>query len=161
MPEPVQRPENWPRRLHDFLQERRSRPFDWAENNCCFFACDGILAITGLDPAAKLFREVCHGALDAARLVRKHGGVEAIAEAQCAECGFVEVPVGRAQRGDLLLLDVDPKYRPLGSPGAQLAAQAVLGLCDGRHGVFAGPGGLQFVPVRHCRRAWAVGRRSG
>lgn len=155
---PGDRHEDWPQRLHEFIESRRRTAFDWESNNCCFFACDGILTITGLDPAAGMFREVCHGALDAARLVRKHGGVEAIAEAQCEACGFPEVPVLLAQRGDVLLMDVDRKYRPVGSPGAGFAAQAVAGICIGTHGAFAGPKGLEFMPLAQCRRAWAVGR---
>jgi hypothetical protein len=155
---PVRRVENWEMALHRFIAGRKAQPFDWRANNCCFFACDGIQAITGLDPAAESFRGVCHGALDAARLVRKHGGVEAIADAVCAKYGFEEVPITRAQRGDVVLLDVDRKYRPSGSPGAGLVTQAALGICTGLRAAFAGPAGVQFVAIMRCRRAWAIGR---
>jgi hypothetical protein len=44
---------NWPRLLHAFIESRRSTPFRWGRNDCCIFAADAMLAITGEDPMAE------------------------------------------------------------------------------------------------------------
>lgn len=138
------RHENWPTLLAEFFAEHAAQPFAWGERDCCLFACNGIRAITGLDPAAKVFRGQYRDAAGAMRLVRKHGGVEAIAEKQCAEFGFAELATPKlAQRGDVVLVDTP-------------AAGPALGLCDGSHGVFPGHDGLSRVPIAECRRAWRV-----
>lgn len=134
---------NWPRVLAEFLTARESAPFAWGENDCCLFACDGIRALTGLDPAAKVFRGRYRDAAGATRLLRKHGGVEAITERLCAEHGFAELrDVRLAQRGDVLIHDND--------------GRAVLALCDGRHAISPGATGSVRVPVSVCRRAWRI-----
>lgn len=143
-PAPIRRHEDWPVRLAAFVSERRHVPFNWVKQNCCFLACDAIRALTGFDPAAKMFRAKVRRSADVARLLKKHGGVEAIAVKVCKECGFQEIPVLMAQRGDTLLL-------------REKDAGPVLGFCDGPHGVFAGLHGLKFVPLADCQRAWRVG----
>lgn len=142
---PPARYEDWPTRLFAFIEERRNRPFEWGVQDCCLFACDGIRAQSGLDPADKMFRGKYRDATGAARLVRKHGGVEAIAEKVCAAHGMPEVPVALAQRGFVVLMDTPD--------GLDVA----LGLCVGGQAVFAGPAGLVFQPMAACRRAWRVG----
>lgn len=136
------RHENWPSRLHDFIESRRERPFAWGRQDCCLLACDAIRAIIGKDPARGLFRGKYKDALGAARILKKHGGVERIAIKVCQAMGFARVKVPFARRGDVLL------YKTERGPA--------LGICDGPHGVFPGPTGLQFIPVASCRRAWRV-----
>jgi hypothetical protein len=41
---------NWHRLLHSFIESRRLTPFAWGTNDCCTFAADAMLAITGSDP---------------------------------------------------------------------------------------------------------------
>jgi hypothetical protein len=147
------RHEDWAARLFAFVEHHRRQPFKWGERDCCMFVCAGILTTTGLDPAAKLFRGKYRDAVGAARLLKKHGGVEAIAASVCAEHGFPEVRVAMAQRGDVVLIDVDEAGHP-----AKGAARSALGLCIGGQSVFPGPDGLKFVGVGECRRAWAVAR---
>ncbi len=141
----VTRLSNWPTLLAAFIESRRSVPFEWGKNDCCLFPCDGILAFTGLDPAAKMFRGKYHDALGAARLLKKHGGVEAVAEMQCAKYGFTECPVPLARRGDLVLCEATADEGP------------ALGLCDGARSVFPGATGMVWHPTLNCRRAWRVG----
>jgi hypothetical protein len=134
---------DWPRRWAEFLRAERGAAFAWGARDCCLASCNGIRAITGLDLAAGMFRGRYRGATGAVRLLKKHGGVEAIAERQCAAAGFAEWPrVAQARRGDMVLLDT-----PEGP---------ALGLCDGLHGVFASARGVALKPLGACRRAWRV-----
>lgn len=96
-----------------------------------------------------MFRGKYRDALGAARLVRKHGGVEAIAEKVCRRHGFHEVPVAMAQRGDVVLSD------KAGEMSAGM--KRILGMCCGRDAAFVGPAGLVFIPTGDCLRAWRVG----
>ena len=145
-PARVRRRQDWPQRFAAFIEERRHTPFAWGQHDCCLFACDGIVATTGLDPAAKLFRGQYHEALGAVRLLREHGGVEALAARTCAEYGWPELRTVRlAQRGDLLLCDLTNHREP------------ALGLCVGEQGAFPSADGLVFVGVEHCLRAWRIG----
>lgn len=144
------RVQDWPTLLFHLIEARRSTPFAWGRQDCCLFACDGVLAQTGLDPAAGLFRGQYRDALGAARLVRKHGGVGAIAAKVCKALGYPEVPVALAQRGDVVTIDKVGEDLP----GMRLA----LGICIGGEAAFPGKNGLVFHPINHCRRAWAVGR---
>ncbi len=139
------RVQDWPTLLFHFIEKRRHEPFAWGRQDCCLFACDGILAQTGLDPAAGMFRGKYRDALGAARLVKKHGGVEAIAVKVCARLGYAPVPVLMAQRGDVVLWDVPD------------AMKCALGVCIGAEAVFPGPDGLVFSEMKICRRAWRVG----
>ena len=139
------RRQDWPTRLFEFIEARREVAFEWGRQDCCLFVCDGILTITGLDPAAKLYRGKYRDALGAARLLKKHGGVEALAEKVCTAHGFFELSTPLiAQRGDVLLLDT-------------AAHGPALGLCVGSQIAAAGPLGLTFSPVGVARRAWRVG----
>lgn len=150
-PPPARRLSNWPALFGAFIESRRSAPFAWGQHDCCLFACDGILAHSGLDPAAKLFRGKYRDALGAARLVRKHGGIEAIATKVCSAHGWPALgsPL-LAQRGDvvLLLLPEDPMG-------------AALGLCLGAEVAFTGPAGITLHPLTACAKAWAVARPTG
>jgi hypothetical protein len=144
-PAPVRRLNNWPALLAQFIEENRREPFAWGTRDCCLFASNGVRAITGLDPAAKTFRGKYRDLAGAMRLVRKHGGVEAIAAKQCCRLGFPELPaVALARRGDVVLID---------TPNAGPA----MGICLGAQAAFAGPHELTFVPLGECRRAWRVG----
>jgi hypothetical protein len=125
-----------------FLQEKQSQPFDWAGNNCCFFACDWLAMLTGDDPA-KDYRPRITSALTAARTLEQEGGVDGIASAICEARGWRNVGVTMAQRGDIVV-------------GVFEGADA-LGVCDGAHSWFAGKHGLQAISTIHqCRKAWKI-----
>ena len=138
----ITRRDNWPARLALFVEEKRAQPFDWAENNCAFFACDWVAILTGVDPA-RPWRPEVDSALTAARVLGSLGGIEAIATKTFAEHGWPEAPVAMARRGDLVAMDAD------GGPA--------LGVCLGAQSVFASPTGLDFRPTLTARRAWRIG----
>ena len=131
---------NWPGVLAAFIEERRDRPFDWATNNCCFFACDWIKVLTGRDIAAD-WRNV-DSALAAERALGGGGGVEVMMEAACSALGWPSCALASARRGDAVLADTD------NGPA--------LGVCLGERSAFVGPHGLWFVKTLNCRRAWRI-----
>lgn len=145
-PASVNRHQDWPTRLFSFIEERRDAPFEWGRQDCCLFVCDGIHAMTGVDPAKPDFRGRYKDGLGAARLLKKHGGVEAVAGMVCARLGFAPVPVASAQRGDVVLIHATANEEP------------ALGLCLGAQGAFPGKAGLEMHPLGDCQQAWAVAR---
>lgn len=149
-PKSPARRQDWPSRLFAFIEQRRHMPFTWGSHDCCLFACDGIRSQTGLDPAAKLFRGRYRDAAGAVRLVRKHGGIEAIAESVCRAHGFEELASPLlAQRGDVVLVEVEDGMKH------------AVGLCLGAECAFAGTDGLVMRGVAECCRAWRVTHHQG
>jgi hypothetical protein len=128
--------ENWPSLLADFLADEK--PFAWGSRDCCLFAADAVLCITGTDPA-KGYRGRYKTAIGAARLQRLYGGLAGLMK----KTGMEEVHPLRSHRGDVVLLDT-----PLGE---------ALGVID-MSGRIAGqgPGGTTRYPLSSARRAWRV-----
>ena len=83
---------DWSERLADFLAARRSMPFAWGSNDCCMFAADCVLLLTGKDFAE--FRGEYEDARRAAELLLQVGGVEAIATRKLGD----PIPWQMAQR---------------------------------------------------------------
>ena len=142
----MQRNPDWERSLHAVLVNRAKEPFAWGTHDCALFACDCILAMTGIDAAA-WFRGKYRNHNGARRIIRKFTGgfgLESLADTIARQHRVHEVPVTKAQRGDLLLLD-----SPLGP---------TLGIVslDGFRAYAASPHGLEEFPVLHARRAWRI-----
>lgn len=136
------RPEDWPTRLYDFLEEVREQPFAWGSRDCALTACDWIKALTGIDPAADL-RGTYSTALGAARVMKERGGLEQIARDACAMHRWPEVRPAFARRGDITLYDTD--------------SGPALGVCDGAKSVFIHyKSGVVLIRTMDCRIAWRV-----
>jgi hypothetical protein len=146
----VIRYEDWHARLGTHIKAALKRPFSRGEFDCCTFACDGILAMTGVDPMAEL-RGRYNTGIGAARAMKTFagGGLDETAEHIAGLLHAPEIPVLTAGRGDCVLADVDD------GSGVRSAALGLVGL-SGRAGLFAGPSGLTEIPLRNCRRAWRV-----
>ena len=138
----MKRRSNWPRLLADFLAEKRAEPFDWARNNCAFFACDWIALCTSVDPAADVRDEVT-SALSAGRVLRARGGLVQIAGEACFRWAWPEVAPRLAQRGDVAVHDT-----PQGP---------ALGVVLGAQVAFAGASGVVLQPLTSCTAAWRIG----
>jgi len=145
------RREDWPERLLAFIESRRRTAFAWGEHDCALFACDAVLAMTGIDPAAWFRgryrdRRTAYAALGDFLGLGAKAAPRAALGAVCARLanshGWPEVPSAFAQRGDVGLLD--------------LRGRETLAICMGAVFVAAGPGGLVFIPHGHARRAWRV-----
>lgn len=145
---------HWQELFHNYLLRREHEAFQWGTMDCCLFACDAILELTGVDLAGD-FRGKYDSLLSAVREMSiacsgaKIGPapqdlVEAVAVKIAQQFQIEEVPVLMAQRGDVLLLD-----SPLGK------GLGILGL-RGTHVHCTGPDGVVDVPLQECLRAWRI-----
>ena len=135
----VSRREDWPLRLNAAVDAARERPFGYGSHDCLLFAADGVLAMTDEDPVAAL-RGTYGSKLEAARLVKKMGGLEAMATAAFGH--KLENPA-LARRGDVVLCEW----------AAGLGLGVVLGAVAA---VPAAEGGLHFAPMPLWLAAWRV-----
>jgi hypothetical protein len=135
----MKRREDWPEKLAEFVESRSATPFAWGSHDCCQFAAQAVAVMTGEDLAAKIKPYTTAAA--AARVLKKFGGVEAIPGA----VGLAEIPIKRAQRGDVVSIIAEGDGRN------------ALGLCCGTAAVFPGKIGIAFVETSICHRAWRVG----
>jgi hypothetical protein len=134
----------WETAFAQFLADRGEQPFEWGRSDCCLFACDGIHALTGIDPAA-WFRgrySDMRGAVAALREYSDGGDLEAVAERIASEYDFDEIAIPFVQRGDCVLIET--------AHGSALALQA-------DHRIAAqGPASLMLATDVRVMRAWAV-----
>jgi hypothetical protein len=132
------RKENWPELLLAAVEEARSKPFAWGRHDCCTFAADCVLAMTGAD-LMEPFRGRYTSARGAVKVVAKAGHA-ALADAWCA--ALPEIAPGMARRGDVVLF-------------AAVEGLAV-GVATGTQAVAAGPDGVTLVPMELWLKAWRV-----
>ena len=150
----TRRYEDWPNRLHDFINSRQSTPFKWGENDCCTFGSDCIKAITGLDPITEAgFRGHYTTALGAQRFITAGGGLEYIVETLFKQQGFGEVPIFFAQRADIMMADLTAEGLPT---DPEQGVSVAFGVCLGGNAAFAGPEGIVYHKIKYCRRAWRI-----
>lgn len=141
------RKHDWELKLDALIVSRETEPFSRGGHDCALFACDCIEAITGTDPG-KWFRGRYKTKRGAASALKKYGGTLAeVADSIMADCGFVEVPPTKAQRGDMVLIEHDKSQ--------------ALGIVDmsGANIVFADQGlevGVARTPITNATKAWRV-----
>ncbi len=98
----MRRFDNWASRLDEFL--KNDGPLEWGKSDCCMFACNAAICISGVDPA-KDFRGRYSTELGAKRILKRRGGLLAHVEKEAAKYGIKRVPPLKAQRGDIVLID--------------------------------------------------------
>lgn len=137
----IQRLPNWQFKLTAFIESRRWTPFGWGVNDCCLFACDGALAITGTDFAAD-YRGRYKTALGAKRLLMRNGAktVSDLAENFAVHGKLHRIDIRCAQRGDFVTFHE-----------AQFHA---LGICLGEVGAFLKEKGVAFKRRSECQAAF-------
>lgn len=128
---------DWPVRLAAFVEARRERAFSWGDSDCCLFVCDGIEAMTGVDPGAR-WRGLYASEKGARRLLRDNGGVIGLATLAFG-APFVAALAGR---GDVVLIDT-----PDGD---------ALALCVGNVTAAQGMNGIEFQPITAAKVAWKI-----
>jgi hypothetical protein len=154
----LRRPD-WPERLNAYVAAPVR--FAWGEADCCLWACGGVAAMTGIDPAA-WFRGRYRDQPGAEAALRAFAGVASLGgnPDNAGQAGLIlavrklarqfgknEVPPLQAQRGDLVLCE-----------GREMAAARLdaLGLCVGPQAVVLTPSGRRFVPLRRAVAAWRI-----
>lgn len=130
------RRENWPSLLAAFVESRRNSQFAWGINDCCIFAADAVLAMTGTDYAVAWRGKTT--AMAAMRFARSMGGVDALPSA----AGLELCSVASTRRGDVVAVETEHG--------------AALGICLGPISAFTGAGGLVFQPTLQSVKAWRV-----
>lgn len=127
------RHQDWEKRLMSYLAQ--VGPFEWGSNDCCLFAANGVLAMTGKD-YGEPYRgyKTAKGALSKL----KDSGVDGVATKALGPAK----PPPFARRGDVVSFE----------SGNGLA----LGLCVGAKIASVGPGGLTMLPMNLALLAWSV-----
>lgn len=144
----LQRRENWPAFLSDFLIERMREPFAWGAQDCCLFAADWVRLCLLADPARE-FRGKYRTEKTGLKLLKEHGGVRGLVSKR-----FSRIPLNFAHRGDLVIWR-NPELK------GPAWARNTLGILDGRLALFPAPDGLHpVVRGELFKTAFAVGRRA-
>ena len=132
---------DWPERLNAFLDQEHK--FVWGESDCCLFAADAVLRITGTDLAAK-YRDKYKSEAGAARMLRKADGLGNICSKAADQFDLEEVPVLFARRGDMVIFETEL--------GGTLGVVSM----DGTMIASIGLSGSVSVPVSMGLRAWRI-----
>lgn len=127
---------DWQAHFAAFVAERRAMPFAWGSNDCCLFAADAVLAMTGQDPAETLRGYA--SAIEAARIVEGRGGLREIATAALGD----EVAPAMAAIGDVVLI---------ANEGRDL-----LAVCNGGTALAPGEHGMVVLGMDAALAAWKV-----
>ena len=148
---------DWPERMHSAIRAKKGAPFERGVNDCCLFACDIALAMTGVDPGEP-FRgkySTKRGAFAQLRGFTRGrelpegslilGAADRISE----DLGWPRVNREHAGRGDFCAFKVP-------NPG-DLGFDYTLGIVVDDRAVFLGEdGGTIFVPLEKVEWFWGV-----
>lgn len=134
---------DWPTRLAALVDARLRQTFAWGSHDCCAFAGDNVLQITGTDALGGL-RGTWTSRTEALRLLHRLGGLQA------AVTDVLGPPVAPqfARRGDLVALDTGVHNRGL---------RYVLAVCLGGQCVAPTHLGLRTFLPSEATLAWRVG----
>jgi len=133
----MRRLEDWTRRLAEYIEAARGKPFAWGSHDCATFAFDWVRRATGSDPVSELWGTY-DSEFGAGRILAPHGGIEGFATARLGE----RCPAAQAQRGDIVAVATE--------------SGPALGVCVGVRAAFVSPQGLAFLPLDKCEGAWRV-----
>lgn len=136
------RRQDWPERLAALFEERRAYPFTWGVQDCCMFAGDAALAVTGRDPFQP-YRGLYATEAEGDAILAPFGGLVPFLDATFDAFGAIGCREQHAQRGDLALILV----------GNQPLMGVIFAL-----GQVAVPGesGLSFLRLTRAERCWAI-----
>lgn len=141
----LKRFEDWPERLASFITASQARPFAWGSWDCCLFAADVVVEITGTDLAADL-RGTYNDESTGFAVFNRHGGAENILRTRIGE----PLPnVALAQRGDVALfkgIDGIVSVHPSGMMGVVIGGDVAI----------LTPDRMATVPLLRCSMAWRV-----
>lgn len=129
--------QDWQTRYADLCRARMGAPFVWGSHDCCLWAADVVLSLTGVDHAAD-WRGTYDSAAGGARLVAELGGVREIATRALGAA----ISPRMAGVGDLVLVEQD--------------GREMLAVCNGVEALAVGPSGLELVGMGAVLAAWRV-----
>lgn len=134
---------NWEVKLGEFLFTRRDQPFTYGYNDCCMFAFDAALAMTGVD-IGEQFRGKYDSDLSASKLIIRFtngGNLGDLIEKLAIQYGLPEVKPLFARRGDIVLIPSEPRK--------------ALGIVDMNGWNVVGPY-PRIVELNEIERAWRI-----
>ncbi len=137
---------DWEQRLHDFIESRKTTPFEWGVNDCCLFASDALLAMTGVDIADK-FRGKYDSEKSCIELIESFGysDIGDLIRKELTAWQLTPVEPVFAHRGDLVM-----------SMQAGQPALCIVGL-EGKHSLGVGHNGLMKIRTYHdAVQAWRI-----
>ena len=134
----MNRNQEWPRILSEFLAEKANQPFSWGENDCLLFCADAVLSMTGTDHAAEFRGQYTDEARAYAAL--QSAGYADAEQVLTAKLGEPK-PVKFAHRGDIVLY---------GNAGG------VVDMTGRYAALYAVNRGLVRVPLHQCSKALEV-----
>lgn len=138
------RTKTWKNDFIEYIHANTNTVFEFGKHDCCLTACNLLQRVTGIDPADS-FRETYNGPVEMFTTLKKHGGVEKIADKICAEYGWKEIPPLFASKGDLVMIEA----------GSERHALGVVDL-NGKEIICAGPIGLSRKPLSDAVKAWRI-----
>lgn len=136
----MRRPD-WPVHLDALIRAMSGRRFAYGSFDCCLFAADAVLAITGTDPAAGM-RDYT-GRRAALEILKREGGLVRLVSRLLSTD---PIPAARAQRGDIVYCVRSDVASERGS----------LGVCIGINAAFVASTGLAFHPRTVADCGWHV-----
>jgi hypothetical protein len=128
----MNRVSDWETRLSEYIASKRSVTFEWGVEDCCTFSAGAVEVLTGVDPVPE-YRGAYSTALQSARVLDGKTMEEVL------DSKFPEVPIGFAQRGDLVLMD------------------DCVGVVAGDYAWFVSDVGFERVKRGLWEKAWGVG----
>jgi hypothetical protein len=137
---------DWQTRLNSFLIAHAHHPFVYGSWDCCLFVSSAIHEMTGVDPARD-FRDKYQSRGEAYRAIKAATGatsVQAIVASITAKLQMPEIPVRRAQGGDVVLIERARDY----SLGLMALNWSEIIVCQAR--------GLGRISLNHAVQAWRV-----
>jgi hypothetical protein len=146
----VRRHPDWPERLAEYIEGRKSAPFVWAGHDCCAFACGGVIVQSGVDPMKKAMGHYRTPRGAAGWIVRNGGSLMTVAVRLGEACGMRKIPVAMAGRGCVVLGTVRMETD---NGVIETPALGLVGM-DSRFSLFAAKIGFEPYPTRSCLAAW-------
>lgn len=125
-------------RFGRLLVERWTVPFAWGSNDCCLWAADAVLALLGVDPAARI-RGTYHDAAGAGLALRRLGAG-----------GLVRMAT--AVLGQPLCSPLLARVGDIGHTNSR-----TLAVCIGEQWTAPNERGLGLLPLTSATMAWRVG----
>jgi len=134
--------QGWEKRLADYFEEMRDKPFKRGVNDCALFAGNCVDLMTGLNTTEE-FRRPYKSRKQAYTLLKELGYNDLTAVAM-KKLGDPLPGVAYAKRGDVVLVEYD--------------GQDALAIVDlsGKHAATVGKDGLMYFDMKYWSKAWEV-----
>jgi hypothetical protein len=127
----------WAEAMYAAIDAASQKDFAWGSHDCCMFAADILLAMTGVDYAGPVRGYTTQE--EAQAIIDGYGGMEAMVTALIG-VDSMDAKGKNVRRGDLVLMT-----KELGD---------TLGVCIGVNSVFVDQRGIAMCRTSSCRLSW-------